>query len=221
MFAEKPTTMDLEIFNSVFSVSHKGLTKMDPKRKQLTLWKRVVDSWNKTHIPTKATLEGLIDELHMRWPQMYTSLTEKSLYCSFSYVDYFFEQSPEGGLCGGIFLRESKLPHQSLNMSATQIADLMGLFRREPLASRYVKEEMHEVIDLQIEYLCGERRETEMAIMWYDRAMSLFRFNRFEDALLCCQNSILYKNIAQDSQEIACVVAEDNTIMGYCYYYTY
>lgn len=127
--------MDNEILKLVLDNNTAGISNPKTRDAQIKLWKKFIGKWNAMHSMTKVPLKELADEIHLKWPQMYISLSDNELYCSFSYVDYLFHNNAQGQICGGMFIRGGEEPTDVLNMTSSQIIDLIGI-PREPFPMR-------------------------------------------------------------------------------------
>ena len=214
--------MDNEILNLLLSNNTLGISNPRTRESQIKLWNRCVLKWNKTHSATKVPLSTLADELHLKWPQMYVSLSEDELYCSFSYIDYIFCNNGNGQICGGMFIREGETPASAINMTASQIIDLIGIIRPMPFLGRKITQESYEGLIDRIDDRCsGCSDPSQTALAWANRAWNLYYIGLIEDALVACTNSLLYKRIAAADGKMSALEAEIHVLMGRIYYFTY
>lgn len=214
--------MDSEIFQLLKPLSHRGLDNLTSEEKRIKLWNRCVVKWNKTHSTTKVPLSALADELYLKWPQMYVSLSRDELYCSFSYEDYIFHNNGNGQICGGMFIRGGEMPTGAINMTASQIVDLIGIIRPMPSLGRIITQEAYEnLIDRDDDRCSGCSDPSQTALAWADRAWNLYHIGLIEDALVACTNSIIHKCIASEGGRMGALEAEIYMLMGRIYYFTY
>lgn len=189
--------MDSTILKLVLDNNAKGLQEPRTRESQIKLWNRCIKKWNDAHPITKVKLEDLANELYLRWPQMYISSSPNSLYCSFSYVDYLFHNNEEGQICGGMFLREGKKPTKTINMTASQIVDLIGIISPIHYMSKNKTREMLDVLTNKNDERCsGCSDHSQTALAWANRAWNLYDIGLVEEAQIACTNSLLYKRIA-------------------------
>ena len=153
---------------------------------------------------------------------MYVSLSEDELYCSFSYIDYIFCNNGNGQICGGMFIREGETPASAINMTASQIVDLIGIIRPMPFLGRKITQESYEILIDKIDDRCsGCSDPSQTALAWANRAWNLYYIGLIEDALVACTNSLLYKRIAAADGKMSALEAEIHVLMGQIYYFTY
>lgn len=216
------SNMDSNILKLVLENNAKGLLEPRTRKSQIKLWNRFIKKWNRYHPITKFPLKELADDIRLRWPQMYMSYSPDSLYCSFSYVDYMFHNNEEGQICGGMFIRDGEKPTDAINMTASQIVDLIGIIRPLPFVGKDFTKWRYEVlIDMDDDRCSGCSDPSQTALAWEGRAYDLFHIGLFEDALVACTNSLLYKRIACPGSRMGALEAEIHVLMGQIYYYTF
>lgn len=213
--------MDNEILTLLLDNNTLGISNPRTRAAQIKLWGKCVSKWNKTHSATKVPLGTLADELHLKWPQMYISLSGEELYCSFSYADYIFHNNARGQLCGGMFIREGEMPTTVINMTASQIVDLIGIIRPMPFLGRKSTLEAYDnLIDRDDDRCGGCSDPSQTALAWANRAWNLYYVGLIEDALVACTASLQYKHIAAGGN-MGALEAEMLVLMGKLYYFTY
>lgn len=214
--------MDSTILKLVLDNNAREFSNPRTRESQIKLWNRCIKKWNETHPITKVKLEDLANELYLRWPQMYIGYSPDSLYCSFSYVDYIFQNNDDGQICGGMFLREGKKPTKTINMTANQIVDLIGIIRPIHFMSRNRTREMLDVLTNRNDERCsGCSDHSQTALAWANRAWNLYDIGLVEEAQIACTNSLLYKRIACPDSRMGALEAEMHVLMGQIYYYTF
>lgn len=214
--------MDSTILKLVLDNNTKGISNLRTRESQIKLWNRCIRKWNETHPITKVKLEDLANELYLRWPQMYISFSSGSLYCSFSYVDYIFQNNENGQICGGMFIREGETPTGTINMTASQIVDLIGIIRPMPFLGRKITQESYEgLIDREDDRCKGCSDPSQTALAWANRAWALYCIGLIEKAQIACSNSLLHKHIASAGDKMSALEAEMHVLMGQIYYFTY
>ena len=214
--------MDSTILKLVLDNNAREFSNPRTRESQIKFWNRCIKKWNDAHPITKVKLEDLADELYLRWPQMYMSYSQESLYCSFSYVDYMFHNNEEGQICGGMFLREGKKPTKALNMTANQIVDLIGIVRPIHFMSKNsTRKILDELTNRNDERCSGCSDHSQTALAWANRAWALYCIGLIEEALVACSNSLLYKHIASAGDKMSALEAEMHVLMGQIYYFTY
>lgn len=214
--------MDSTILKLVLDNNTREISSPRTRESQIKLWNRCIKKWNDVHPVIKVSLEDLANELYLRWPQMYVCYSSGSLYCSFSYVDYIFHINEEGQICGGMFIREGKKPKTPINMTKSQIADLIGIFRPiQFLSKNRNREILEELTNRNGERCSGCSDHSQTALAWANRAWKLFYIGFVEDAQIACTNSLLYKRIACPDNSMGALEAEMHVLMGQIYYYTF
>lgn len=214
--------MDSTILKLVLDNNTKGLLEPRTRKSQIKLWNRFIKKWNSCNPATKVHLKDLADNLHLRWPQMYMSYSSDSLYCSFSYVDYIFHNNEDGQICGGMFIREGEKPTNAINMTASQIADLIGLIRPMPFyGKRFTDEKYEEVIDMDDDRCSGCSDHSQTALVWANRAWNMYIIGLIEEAQVACTNSLMYKRIASTGRSMGALEAEMYVVLAQTYYFTF
>ena len=214
--------MDSTILKLVLDNDANGILEPRTRKSQIKLWNRFIKKWNGCHPITKVPLEVLADNLRLRWPQMYMNYSSDALYCSFSYVDYIFHNNEDGQICGGMFIREGEMPTSAINMTASQIVDLIGIIRPLHFISR---KKAHEILngltDKNDDRCSGCSDHSQTALAWANRAWDLYYLGLIEDAQVACTNSLLYKRIASADNRMGALEAEIYMLMGQTYYLTF
>lgn len=214
--------MDIAVLKLVLENNIKGISNPRTGKTRIKLWNRCIKKWNDAHPITQVKLEDLANELYLRWPQMYISFSSGSLYCSFSYVDYIFQNNENGQICGGMFIRESEMPTSAINMTASQIVDLIGIIRLLPFIGRRINKNAYDsLIDREDDRCKGCSDPSQTALAWANRAWSLYCIGLIEEALVACSNSLLHKHIASAGDRMSALEAEMHVLMGQIYYFTY
>lgn len=214
--------MDSTILKLVLDNNTNGISNPRTRESQIKLWNRCIKKWNDAHPITKVKLEDLANELYLRWPQMYIGYSPDSLYCSFSYVDYMFHNNEEGQICGGMFIREGRKPTGTINMTVSQIVDLIGIIRPMPAVGRKLNINAYESLtNKEYDRFHGCSDPNQTALAWANRAWDLYYIGLVEEALVACINSLLYKRIASEDNSMGALEAEMHVLMGQIYYYTF
>ncbi|MBQ0087192.1 MAG: hypothetical protein KBS72_05875 [Bacteroidales bacterium] len=214
--------MDNEILTLLLNNNTPGISNPRTRESQIKLWNRCVTKWNKTHSATKVSLDALADQFHLKWPQIYVSISDDTLYCSFSYVDYMFHNNEDGQICGGMFIREGKKPANAINMTASQIVDLIGTVRLLPAIGRKINKNAYESLTNMEDDRCrGCSDPNQTALAWANRAWSLYCIGLIEETQAACMNSLLYKRISSADSRMGALEAEMYVLMGKTYYFTF